>query len=106
MGNAIVGVLPSGEVPMTKLRILSVMALIFAFGGMANADTLKMDGASARISEGRAMRGMTQASVEARYGSPVAVTRAVGDPPITRWVYQNFVVFFEYDRVIHAVVKR
>jgi hypothetical protein len=82
------------------------MALIFAFGGLANADTLKMDGASAGFSDGRAMRGMTQASVEARYGSPVAVTRAVGDPPITRWEYQKFVVFFEYDRVIHAVVKR
>ena len=91
---------------MIKLRVLSVMALIFAFGGMANADTLKMDGASAGFSDGRAMRGMTQASVESRYGSPVAVTPAVGDPPITRWEYQNFVVFFEYDRVIHAVVKR
>ncbi len=106
MSNAIVSALPSGEVPMTKLRIVSVMALIFAFGGLANADTVKMDGASAGFSDGRAMRGMTQASVESRYGSPVSVTPAVGEPPITRWEYQNFVVFFEYDRVIHAVVKR
>ncbi len=91
---------------MTKLRIVSIMALLFAFGGLAHADTVKMDGASAGFSDGRAMRGMTQASVESRYGNPVSVTPAVGEPPITRWEYQNFVVFFEYDRVIHAVVKR
>ena len=91
---------------MNKLRIVSVMALIFAFGGIANADTLKMDGAGAAFSDGRQMRGMTTARVESEYGSPVAVTPAVGDPPITRWEYQNFVVYFEYDRVIHAVAKR
>ena len=94
---------------MNKLRIVSVMALIFAFGGMANADTLSMDGAGAAFStfsNGRQMRGMTTARVESEYGSPVAVTPAVGDPPITRWEYQNFVVYFEYDRVIHAVAKR
>ncbi len=91
---------------MNKLRIVSVMALIFAYGGMANADTLNMDGASAAFDDGRQMRGMTTARVESEYGSPVAVTPAVGDPPITRWEYQNFVVYFEYDRVIHAVAKR
>ncbi len=91
---------------MTKLRIVSVIALILAFGGMANADTLNMDGASAAFSDGRQMRGMTQTRVESEYGPPVAVTAAVGEPPITRWEYHNFVVYFEYDRVIHAVAKR
>jgi hypothetical protein len=56
--------------------------------------------------DGRPTRGMTQASVEAKYGSPTAVKAPVGDPPITRWEYANFVVFFEYDKVIHAVRKR
>jgi hypothetical protein len=28
----------------------------------------------------------------------------VGDPPITRWVYDRFTVYFENDRVIHSVV--
>jgi len=27
----------------------------------------------------------------------------VGKPPITRWDYPSFSVFFEHDRVIHAV---
>jgi len=91
---------------MTTLRIVSAIALLAAFGAMANAETVKLDGVTAGAANGRPSRGMTQASVESRYGSPVSVQAPVGDPPITRWVYADFVVFFEYDRVIHAVVKR
>lgn len=49
---------------------------------------------------------MTQASVESKFGAPNSKVAAVGEPPISRWEYQNFVVYFEYDRVIHAVLKR
>ena len=49
---------------------------------------------------------MTQTRVEAKYGSPAAKRAAVGDPPISRWEYPNMIVYFEYDRVIHAVMKR
>jgi hypothetical protein len=91
---------------MTRLRIVSAIALLSVFGAMASAETVKMDGISAGSNDGRPTRGMTQASVESRYGRPVSVEAPVGDPPITRWIYADFVVFFEYDRVIHAVVKR
>ena len=91
---------------MNKLRIVSVMALIFAFGSIAQADAMNMEGADAAYSDARPTRGMTQARVESRYGSPLSITAPVGEPPISRWEYQDFVVFFEYDRVIHAVVKR
>ncbi len=91
---------------MIKLRIVSAIALLVAFGSMANAETISMEGASAGSNDARPSRGMTQASVQSTYGSPVATEAAVGDPPITRWEYADFVVFFEYDRVIHAVVKR
>jgi hypothetical protein len=30
----------------------------------------------------------------------------VGQPPITRWVFPTFVVYFEYQHVIHAVATR
>jgi hypothetical protein len=91
---------------MIKLRIVSAIALLAAFGSLANAETVKMDGAMARSDDGRPSRGMTQANVESEYGSPSSVNAPVGDPPITRWEYASFVVFFEYDKVIHAVVKR
>ena len=91
---------------MAKLRTAALIALFLASFGTATADTLKMDNMSAGSSDARPTRGMTQASVESKYGSPVAVRAAVGEPPISRWEYKDFVVFFEYDRVIHSVVKR
>ncbi len=91
---------------MSRLRTISLIALAVAAIGTAHADTLNMSGAAAGSSEARPTRGMTQASVESRYGSPVEIKAPVGDPPITRWEYQDFVVFFEYDKVIHAVAKR
>jgi hypothetical protein len=43
------------------------------------------------------------ADVEVRYGAPSQRYEAVGQPPITRWVYPSFVVYFEYSHVVHAV---
>ncbi len=91
---------------MAKLRTISLVALLMAAWGTASADTLRMEGASARMDDGRPTRGMTQASVESKYGAPASVRAPVGDPPITRWEYANMVVYFEYDKVIHAVLKR
>jgi hypothetical protein len=43
-------------------------------------------------------------TVEQKFGAPVTRHPTVGAPPITRWDYAGFSVFFERDRVIHAVV--
>ncbi|HWJ07328.1 MAG TPA: hypothetical protein VNS57_16250 [Steroidobacteraceae bacterium] len=51
-------------------------------------------------------RGMTMAQVEQKFGAPSERFAAVGQPPITRWVYADKVVYFEYDHVVHAVVVR
>lgn len=91
---------------MAKLRTISLATLLIAAWGTASADTLQMEGASASMNDGRPTRGMTQAGVESKYGAPSSVEAPVGDPPITRWEYANMVVYFEYDRVIHAVIKR
>ena len=91
---------------MANLRTISLVALLLAASGTAGADTLQMRGAVAPHEDGRPTRGMTQASVESKYGAPAAVKAPVGDPPITRWEYSDFIVYFEYDKVIHAVRKR
>ncbi len=91
---------------MRKLRTLSYVALICGIFGVAGAQNLDMQGTAPGADDGRPTRGMTQASVESRYGAPVARNAAVGEPPISSWEYQNMVVYFEYDRVIHAVKKR
>ncbi len=91
---------------MTKLRILTFFALFFGVAGLSFADTLEMEGIAAGADADRPVRGSTAVSVESLYGAPESKQAAVGDPPISRWEYKNFIVFFEYDRVIHAVVKR
>ncbi len=91
---------------MAKLRTITLVALVFGLLAGAHADTLQMDGIATDADTPRPTRGMTQSNVESRFGSPVSKKAAVGDPPISSWEYQGFVVFFEYDRVIHAVIKR
>jgi len=91
-----------------KISTIILLALSFGLGGVISADTLDMsssDRAATFDRAGKPTRGMTQQSVESNFGSPQAARSAIGDPPITRWEYANFVVFFEYDRVIHAVSK-
>ena len=38
-----------------------------------------------------------------RFGLPDEEHPAVGSPPITRWDYREFSVYFEYDHVVDAV---
>lgn len=49
-------------------------------------------------------RSMNKAAVRRKFGTPVRSFPAVGDPPITRWDYNGFRVFFEYDLVLHTLV--
>lgn len=83
-----------------------LFALSLAAG--ASADTLLLEGISmdAATADTRPSRGMSMDSVEARYGSPSSRINAVGEPPISRWEYPGFVVYFEYNHVVHAAVRR
>jgi hypothetical protein len=49
-------------------------------------------------------RGMTMDQVVSKFGAPANKVPAVGNPPISRWQYPGFIVYFEHDHVIHAVV--
>ena len=86
-----------------KLKLNFASLVVFGISGLAAADSHDRAGASAGD---RPTRGMTEQSVEARFGAPVTRVAPVGDPPIARWEYPGFIVYFEYDRVIHAVNKR
>ncbi len=50
-------------------------------------------------------KGITKVAVEAQYGAPDKRGDPVGDPPISKWDYAQFTVYFEHDHVIHSVVK-
>lgn len=50
-------------------------------------------------------RGQSKALVEKQYGEPVQRYAARGEPPISRWEYPGFIVYFEDGHVIHSVIK-
>lgn len=56
-------------------------------------------------------RGMLMSTVAHEFGEPEQKLPAVPDPgtklhpPITRWVYPQYVVYFEYNYVVHSVLK-
>jgi hypothetical protein len=89
-----------------KIRYVLAAVLGFAGVGAAWADTVVVDD-HVMVRESpvaRPGRGATMTTVEAKFGAPVTRHPTVGAPPITRWDYAGFSVFFEKDRVIHAVV--
>lgn len=50
-------------------------------------------------------KGSSKAQVSAKYGEPLQKISAVGKPPISQWVYSDFTIYFEYDHVVHSVLK-
>lgn len=89
-------------------RIAVILASFAAFAATAVAETIVVDD-QVMVREAAVTtpaRGLTMRSVEERFGAPSQRHPTVGDPPITRWDYAGFSVFFEHDRVIHAVATR
>jgi hypothetical protein len=89
------------------MRMTLLAAIGVACGlawAQAPAQNLQMaDAPEARARPATPTRGASMTQVERQFGAPAERFEAVGQPPITRWVYPNFVVFFEYSHVIHAV---
>lgn len=50
------------------------------------------------------VRGESKRAVLERYGLADQEHPAVGQPPITRWDYRDFSVYFEYDHVVDSVL--
>lgn len=74
--------------------------------GFAAAETIAVDnGIAVKPSDvATPTRGMTMDQVATKFGAPVTKVPAVGKPPISRWEYPGFVVYFEANHVIHSVV--
>ncbi len=89
---------------MPILRILLLLALSAATPALA--ETLSTDTGNPAATGGQPNRGSTMAAVQGRFGEPTQRHATIGSPPITRWDYPQFSVYFEHDRVLHAVLVR
>ncbi|MGB6605539.1 MAG: hypothetical protein WA747_01720 [Steroidobacteraceae bacterium] len=94
-----------------QTRILVALLCSCAAAGSAAAETIVVND-QVQVRESRLdvpKRGLSMGDVEKQFGAPVTRHPAVGGgaphrPPITRWDYSGFSVFFEKDRVIDSVV--
>jgi hypothetical protein len=48
-------------------------------------------------------KSMSKEQVQALFGEPLEEIAAKGQPPISRWKYQEFTVYFDSNAVIHCV---
>jgi hypothetical protein len=92
---------------MLRFGFLFLLALGTALpAASAVGDTLLIDSVDAASTLARPASGTTMDQVLQSFGEPGERLGPVGEPPISHWVYPDFVVYFEYDRVIHSVVPR
>jgi hypothetical protein len=87
-----------------RYRYLLLAAVLAS--GLAGAETIAVDsGIAVKESDvATPARGMSMDQVTTKFGAPTSKVPAVGKPPISRWEYPGFVVYFEADHVIHSVV--
>ena len=91
---------------------LTIALMVFACAiGTSQADVLTMPETPPAQKAARGMymdlpaRGLSMAQVERDFGVPKQKLAPVGEPPITRWIYDDYTVYFEYNYVIHAVLN-
>lgn len=89
---------------MNIRSVLTAAVVLAALAGTARADGAP-PGAAATPAYKQPVHGMTMADVTRLFGSPDKKVAAVGDPPITRWIYPGYVVYFEGNIVLHSVLK-
>ena len=88
----------------TMMKSLIVMVLTGLCGNLLAEEIAVPAGQQGDSSVDRPRTGLSMDQVTAKFGAPVQQLPAVGNPPITRWVYAGYTVYFENDKVIHSVL--
>ncbi|WP_196138022.1 hypothetical protein [Aliikangiella sp. G2MR2-5] len=93
--------------PRLSLSRLGLIALLswLSLGAHAQTQPVKVTQQSQK-SVSKPGHGQSMEQVEAQFGEPLEKFAPVGEPPIIRWRYSEFTVYFEHDKVIHAVVHQ
>jgi hypothetical protein len=89
-----------------KISVAALAGITALCAAPVLAETLAIDGQVTIKPAGieTPQRGSSMEAVQAKFGEPANKSAPVGSPPITKWFYPNFVVVFEHDKVLHAVV--
>ena len=92
---------------MNKINLI-LLAILISATSISYADVVSIaDSTDIPNSEQgilRPVKGLSMAYVEKKFGIAEHISDAIGKPPITIWTYPEFIVYFEYNHVIHSVV--
>ena len=88
---------------MIKSILLGLSLLLLSSSALADVLLIEEVRASQRMQLPE--NGLTKSEVENRFGAPTQKQGSVGDPPISRWDYPDYIVYFEYGLVITSVLK-
>ena len=93
---------------MTRKVLTLAIASIATLGATftAPADVLLIEEVRKAGSMTLPANGMSKDDVRARFGEPNEIHAPVGDPPISRWDYDRWSAYFEYDLVLSSVLKK
>ena len=86
---------------MTRIVFIAFLLLM---SGAVFADVLIIDEVRQVARMDLPENGQTKSSIESKFGTPDQRHQAVGDPPISRWDYDSYSVYFEYDLVLFSVL--
>ncbi|HAJ91236.1 MAG TPA: hypothetical protein DCO71_01210 [Gammaproteobacteria bacterium] len=81
------------------------MTLALIAAGPVSADVLLIDGIQSAPAIQTPRKGLNMALVRQQFGEPAQEVPAVGEPPISRWEYTGYTVYFENDLVLHSVIQ-
>ena len=96
---------------MKTTLITAVLLTLSALPMTATSDVLLIDAITESAPNSmdglpRPTRSMNMDAVKAKFGEPSGMSGPVGEPPITRWDYDGYSVYFEHDLVLNTVVHR
>lgn len=90
------------------IKVLKPLIFVFsaALSSVVLADELAVPaGQQGDPNVARPRTGLSMDQVSGKYGEPDEKLAAVGTPPISRWIYSAYTVYFENDKVIHSVLN-
>lgn len=102
----------SGQFYRKCIMLLSSLWILAALPVSANESNYSQVSATPIAQQGgdhsitRPSRGMAMTEVETKFGAPQQIAHPKGEPPITRWQYPSFTVYFEHQYVIHSVLHK
>ena len=88
------------------MKRIIVCTLLMVLAPAVMADVLLIERSQVMAGMDLPQKSTTMNQVRSQYGDPISESGPVGNPPITKWEYADFFVYFEHQHVITSVLKK